>query len=108
MTTDVDSKVMASIDEAMKGEKKPHYPAAVYYYENGKDLNKALEWISLAEASDQKAPWYKYQKARIQLKMGDKAGAAQTAKAGIEAAKAINNVEYIRLNEKILANAGGR
>jgi hypothetical protein len=40
--------------------------------------------------------------------MGDKAGAAQTAKAGIEAAKAMNNVEYIRLNEKILANAGGR
>lgn len=108
MTTDVDSKVMASIDEAMKGDKKPHYPAAVYYYENGKDLNKALEWISIAEASDQKAPWFKYQKARIQLKMGDKAGAAQTAKAGIEAAKAMNNVEYIRLNEKILANAGGR
>lgn len=108
MTTDVDSKVMASIDEAMKGDKKPHYPAAVYYYENGKDLNKALEWISIAEASDQKAPWFKYQKARIQLKMGDKAGAAQTAKAGIEAAKAMNNVEYIRLNEKILANAGAR
>ena len=108
MTTDVDSKVMASIDEAMKGEKKPHYPAAVYYFENGKDLNKALEWISIAEAADQKAPWFKYQKARIQLKMGDKAGAAKTAKAGVDAAKAMNNTEYIRLNGKILADAGGR
>ncbi|MDP3467211.1 MAG: DUF2911 domain-containing protein [Daejeonella sp.] len=108
MTTDVDSKVMAGIDEAMKGDKKPYYPAAVYYFENGKDLDKALEWISMAEASDQKAPWFKYQKARIQLKMGDKAGAAQTARAGIEAAKAMNNAEYIRLNGKILANAGGR
>ena len=108
MTTDVDSKVMASIDEAMKGEKKPHYPAAVYYFENGKDLNKALEWISIAEAADQKAPWFKYQKARIQLKMGDKAGAAKTAKAGVEAAKAMNNAEYIRLNGKILADAGAR
>jgi len=108
MTTDVDSKVMAGIDEAMKGDKKPYYPAAVYYFENGKDLNKALEWISMAEASDQKAPWFKYQKARIQLKMGDKAGAAQTARAGIEAAKAMNNAEYIRLNGKILADAGGR
>ena len=96
MTTDVDSKVMAGIDEAMKGDKKPYYPAAVYYFENGKDLTKALEWISIAEAGDQKAPWFKYQKARIQLKMGDKAGAAQTAKAGIEAAKAMNNAEYIR------------
>jgi len=108
ITTDSDSKVMAGIDEAMKGEKKPYYPAAIYYFENGKDLNKALEWISMAEASDQKAPWFKYQKARIQLKMGDKAGAAQTAKAGIEAAKAMNNAEYIRLNGKILADAGGR
>lgn len=105
LTTDVDSKVMARIDEAMKSEKKPYYPAAVYYFENGKDLSKALEWINIAEASDQKAPWFKYQKARIQLKMGDKVGAAQTAKAGIEAAKAMNNVEYIRLNGKILNDA---
>lgn len=105
LTTDVDSKVMAGIDEAMKGDKKPYYEAAVYYYENGKDLNKALAWISLAEASDPKAPWFKYQKARIQLKNGDKIGAAQTAKAGITAAKAMNNAEYIRLNGKILADA---
>jgi len=105
MSTDVDAKVMARIDEAMKSDKKPYYEAAVYYYENGKDLKKALEWINIAEASDQKAPWFKYQKARIQLKMGDKAGAAQTAKAGIEAAKAMNNAEYIRLNGKILTSA---
>lgn len=105
MSTDVDAKVMARIDEAMKSDKKPYYEAAVYYYENGKDLKKALEWINIAEASDQKAPWFKYQKARIQLKIGDKMGAAQTAKAGIEAAKAMNNVEYIRLNGKILADA---
>ncbi len=105
MTTDVDTKVMASIDAAMKSEKPPFYPAAIYYYENGKDLKKALEWISIAEAGDQKAPWFKYQKARIQLKMGDKSGAAQTAKAGVEAAKAVNNAEYVRLNGKILADA---
>jgi hypothetical protein len=105
MTVDVDSKIMAGIDEAMKSDKKPYYPAAVYYFENGKDLKKALEWISMAEAGDQKAPWFKYQKARIQLKSGDKAGAAKTATAGIEAAKAVNNVEYIRLNQKILSEA---
>ena len=105
MTTDVDAKVMASIEEAMKTDKKPYYPAAVYYFENGKDLKKALEWISMAEAADPKAPWFKYQKARIQLKTGDKAGAAKTAKAGIEAAKAVKNVEYIRLNQNILTEA---
>jgi hypothetical protein len=105
MTAEVDSKVMANIDAAMKSEKPPFYPAAIYYFENGKDLKKALEWINIAEAGDQKAPWFKYQKARIQLKIGDKMGAAQTARAGIEAAKVLNNAEYIRLNEKILAQA---
>lgn len=105
MTTDVDSKVMANIDAAMKSEKPPFYPAAIYYFENGKDLKKALEWINIAEAGDQKAPWFKYQKARIQLKIGDKTGAAQTARAGVEAAKVLNNAEYIRLNEKILTQA---
>lgn len=105
MTTDVDSKVMASIEEAMKGGKKPYFQAAQYYFDNGKDLNKALEWINAAEAADQKAPWIKYWKARIQLKTGDKSGAATTAKAGIEAAKTMNNKEYIRLNTNILAEA---
>lgn len=74
MSTDVDAKVMAGIDEAMKGDKKPYYEAAIYYYENGKDLKKALEWINIVEASNQKAPWFKYQKGRIQLKLEIKTG----------------------------------
>ncbi|HKG08874.1 MAG TPA: DUF2911 domain-containing protein [Pedobacter sp.] len=105
LTTDVDSKVMASIDEAMKGEKKPYFQAAQYYFENGKDLNKALEWMNAAEAADQKAPWVRLWKARIQLKMGDKKGAAQTAEQGVKLATEIKNPEYIRLNSALLADA---
>lgn len=105
MATDIDTKIMASIDEEMKGEKKPYFQAAQYYYDNGKDLNKALQWINAAEAADQKAPWIKYLKSRIQLKSGDKNGAALTAKAGIQAAQAANNAEYIRLNNSILVQA---
>jgi hypothetical protein len=105
LATEVDSKVMAGIDEAMKGEKKPYFQAAQYYLENGKDLNKALEWVNAAEAADQKAPWVKYLKARIQLKKGDKKGAATTAEAGVKAAKEMNNGEYIRLNESLIAEA---
>lgn len=105
MATDVDSRVMANIDAAMKGDKKPYVQAAQYYYDNGKDINKALEWINAAEAADQKAPWIKYWKSRIQLKAGDKSGAALTARAGIKAAEAMNNQEYIRLNNNILTEA---
>ena len=105
MVTDVDSKVMASIDEAMKTEKKPYFQAAQYYYDNGKDLSKALQWINAAEAADQKAPWIKYWKARIQLKSGDKNGAALSSSAGIEAAQAMNIPEYVRLNNAVLIQA---
>lgn len=105
LSTEVDATVMASIDEAMKGEKKPYFAAAQYYYSNGKDLNKALEWINAAEAADSKAPWIKLWKGRIQLKMGDKAGAATTAAAGLQAATEMKNQEYIRLHTELLSEA---
>lgn len=105
LTTDIDSTVMASIDEAMKGEKKPYFQAAQYYYTNNKDLAKALEWINAAEAADQKAPWIKLWKARIQLKSGDKKGAIETAEAGLKLASELKNDEYIRLNAAFLKEA---
>jgi hypothetical protein len=105
LSTDIDAKVMASIDEAMKGDKKPYFQAAQYYFENGKDLNKALEWASAAEAENEKAPWFKLWKGRIQLKMGDKAGAAKTAAAGLKLATEIKNPEYVRLHTALLAEA---
>jgi len=105
MTTAIDEKVMTNIAEAMKGEKKPYFAAAQYYYQNGKDLKTALEWMTEAEKSDPKAPWFKLWKGRIQLKMGDKAGATASAQQGIEAAKAQKIDEYIRLNTELLGQA---
>lgn len=105
LTTEYDSRVMASIDEAMKGEKKPYMQAAVYYYENNKDLNKALEWVTAAEKANPKAFYIKPWKARIQLKMGDKAGAIATATEGIAIARESKNDEYVRMNEAIIKQA---
>ncbi|CAH0244400.1 hypothetical protein SRABI27_02804 [Pedobacter sp. Bi27] len=105
ITTSIDEKVMANIAEAMKGEKKPYFNSALYYYQNGKDLKTALEWMTEAEKSDPKAPWFKLWKGRIQLKMGDKAGASATAQQGIDAAKAQKIDEYVRLNSELLAEA---
>jgi hypothetical protein len=108
LVTDIDSRIMAGIDQAVKGEKVPYYvysQAAIYYYENGKDLNKALEWISAAEAAEPKTPWLKLWKGRIQLKNGDKKGAAATAQAAIKAAQEQNNDEYVRLSKELLKQA---
>lgn len=102
LTTSVDERVMANIAEAMKGEKKPYFQSAVYYYSNGKDLKTALEWMNEAEKQMTDAPWVKLWKGRVQLKMGDKAGAAKTAKEGVEIATKIKNDEYIRLNTQLL------
>jgi len=106
LTTDIDTRIMAGIDEAMKAtEKKPYFAAAQYYFENNKDLNKALEWITEAEKTDPKATYYKYWKARIQLKMGNKAAAIATAQEGASLAKAEKNEEYVRLNEGVITQA---
>ncbi len=105
ISTDVDTKVMANIDEVMNGDKKPYFEAALYYYENNKDLKKALEWISTAEKNEPKSPFYKVWKARIQLKMGDKAGALSTALDGVKLAKDQNDKEYERLNQAVVDQA---
>ncbi|WAC41538.1 DUF2911 domain-containing protein [Pedobacter sp. SL55] len=102
LTTSVDERVMASIAEAMKGEKKPYFQAAMYYFANGKDLKTTMEWMNEADKQMTDAPWVKLWKGRMQLKMGDKAGAAQSAKEGVEIATKIKNEEYIRLNTQLL------
>lgn len=105
LATDIDAKVMASIEEAMKGDKKPYFQAAQYYFENGKDLNKAMEWMNAADANNTTQPWVKLWKGRVQLKMGDKKGAAKTAEEGLKIATEIKNQEYIRLTTALIAEA---
>lgn len=105
ITADIDGKVMAQIDDAMKNaEKKPYFSAAMYYYESGKDLKQALTWADQATKEDAKAFWVFHLKAKIQARLGDKAGAKATAQQSIELAKAANNADYVALNEKLIAN----
>ena len=105
ISTEVDSKIMSNIDDVMNHDKRPYFDAALYYYENGKDLGKALEWISTAEKAHPKSAFYKVWKARIQLKMGDKAGALKTAQQGVQLAKEDNDPEYTRLNQAVADQA---
>ncbi len=105
LVVDQDAEIMASIAEAMKGDKKPYFQAAQYYYKNDKDIQKALEWVNEADKSPNPAPYIKYWKALIQLKAGDKAGAIATATEGVELAKQQNNDEYVKLNGQVIAQA---
>lgn len=107
MHTDDDAKIMANIDELMKGNRKAYYFNAIqYYYENNKDMNKALSWALEAEKVDPGA-WYKLWEARIRLRMGDKAAAIAAAQEGIKMAQANKDDEYVRLNQAVINQAGG-
>jgi tetratricopeptide (TPR) repeat protein len=105
ITTDPDAKVMADIDRIMNKDSKPYFLAAQYYYENNKDLSKALEWITTAEKAEPKSPFYKVWKARIQLKMGNKAAAMATAQEGVKLAHDQKDAEYERLNQAVADQA---
>jgi len=106
LQTDDDSLIVANIDQLMKGNRKPYYFTALqYYYENNKDLNKALAWALEAEKVDPGA-WYQLWEARIRLKMGDKAAAIAAATKGISMAQANKDDEYVRLNQAVIDQAG--
>ena len=104
ITTDIDPKIMAQIDDAMNKDNHPYYTAAAYYLDNGKDLNKALEWFDKALTQDPTAFFVAYDKARCLAKLGKKQDAIATAKKGIELAKLAQDAEYVTRNEKLIAS----
>jgi hypothetical protein len=104
IAADVDTKVMAQIEDAMKGDKPPYFAAASYYFDNGKDLKKAAEWAQKAVDANPKAFYMVHLLAKIQAKSGNKAAAIATAKKSIELSKEAKNDDYVKLNEKLLAD----
>jgi Protein of unknown function (DUF2911)/Tetratricopeptide repeat len=101
VSTDVESKVMKQISDVMNNDNRPYFNAALYYIDNGKDLNKAVEWLDKAYAQDPDAFWVLYQKARALSKLGKKAEALATSNKSIEIAKKEKNDDYVALNEKL-------
>ncbi len=104
ISTNTDAKVMAQIAGTMNLDNHPYYQAAFYYLENGKDLNKALEWFDKAIAQDPTAYFAVYQKARCLARLGRKQEAISTAKQSMDLAKQENNNDYVVLNQKLIAS----
>lgn len=103
ISADIESKVMAQIDNAMNKDAKPYFQAAMYYLENNKDLAKAGEWFDKAIQQSPNAFWIWHQKANCLAKLGKKQDAVTAANKSIELAKAAKNGDYVALNEKLLA-----
>ena len=113
--SDVDSKVMAQIDEKIVKNANPTpqdlASAAVYYNDNDKDPKQALAWMEKANATQPKY-WNLNTEAKIRLKMKDYKGAIAAAekskKLALEALPP--NGDYVKLDEELMAEAkkGGR
>lgn len=104
ITVDIDSKIMGQIDGAMNKDNKPYFASAMYYLENGKDLNKALSWFDKAVEQNPKAFWMHHQRANALAKLGKKDEARLAANKSIELAKEAKNDDYVRMNEKLLSD----
>ncbi|WP_426061578.1 DUF2911 domain-containing protein [Hymenobacter sp. B1770] len=110
ITADVDSKVMAQIDEKITKNANPApgdlAAAAVYYAENNKDMKQAVAWMEKANATDAKF-WNLHSEAKMRLKMKDYAGAIKAAEASKKGALASTppNGEYVKMNEDLMAEA---
>lgn len=102
VTADIDSKIMKNIEESLSADTRPYYQAASYYYENGKDLNQALTWVTKATESNPKAFWIWHLKAKIQAKLKDSKGAVESAEKSLALAKEAKNDDYVKMNEKII------
>lgn len=101
--TEIEAKIMANIEAAMKTEKPPYYNAAMYYMDNGKDLNQALSWFDKAVEANPTAFWIHYQRANCLAKLGKKAEAIAGAEKSKQLAADAKNGDYVKLNEKLIA-----
>jgi len=101
VTVEFDSKVMKSIEANTQVSSGAYSAAASYYFDNGKDLKKALEWITIACNSNLDAYWNLLTKARIQKALGDKAGAMATSNLSKAAAEKAKNQDYVKMNDEL-------
>lgn len=102
ITTNTEEKMMTQISQTMKMDNRPYYNSAVYYINNGKDLNQALTWLNKAIELEPDVLRNHYQRANCLNKMGKKEEAKTAAKKGIEMAKAQKNDGFIKTFETLL------
>jgi hypothetical protein len=103
-----DAKVSAAIEKTMAGPSaNDYYASAVYYMQEGKDLEKAKTWMDKAMSMvKEPAFWQLRQQSLLYAKMGDKKNAIATAKKSLEASKEAGNADYVKMNTDSLKEWG--
>lgn len=112
LQVDVVTKLKPQIEALMaSGAEKTaqqYFQSAMFYFEQGLDPKKALEWMEAGLKKQPEAFYMVYRKGLILAKLGDKAGALAAAKASKEGAakaqQAALRDEYLRLNDALIAS----
>lgn len=103
--TEVDEIVMAQIKELVIDQEPQnpglYYQAANYYFTNNKDMNQAYVWIKKSVDADPKY-WTMHLKAKIELALGMKKEALESARKSMEMSKEAKNPDYVGLNERLI------
>ncbi|GAB4092170.1 DUF2911 domain-containing protein [Flaviaesturariibacter terrae] len=100
---DFDKKIMGQIDQLMNKDNRPYFAAAMYYMDNGKDMNQALSWFDKAVEANPNAFWMHYQRAVALSRLGRKKEALDASMKSMALAREQKNDDYVRLNEKLQA-----
>jgi Protein of unknown function (DUF2911) len=102
------AKAFAQLEAGMAapGEKSGsfYYNALDFCISNNRELDKALTWANEAVIKQPKSMWIMQQKAYIQSKLGDKAGALASANLAAEVAKAAggDQSEFLNFNDSFI------
>jgi len=107
MEFDVEAKVMAQIESFAKnplgGVSGSYYQAANFYFNHGKDLNQALEWVNKSLEISTDRYWVWRLKAQIQAGLNDYEGAIATAGTARMKAEEAGNQQFVKYNEDSIA-----
>jgi tetratricopeptide (TPR) repeat protein len=104
ITTEIDKKVMSQINNMLIKDSRPYFQGAMYYMENGKDMNQAVQWFDKAIEQNPNGYWIYHQKANALVKMGKKTEAKTAAQKSMDLAREQKNDDYVKLNEKLISD----
>lgn len=105
ISAEVDPIVMAEIQKQVIDAKSTDpallFQAGSYYFTTSKDLNQAYAWVKESTDTDPKY-WTMHLRAKIELALGMKTEARDSAVKSKELAEEGKNPDYVALNERLI------
>jgi hypothetical protein len=103
VTINNQSRLTTAIDKAINNPTIPYQPAAAYLYETNQQLDKALEYATLASEKNPKAYWIQMLRARIAARLGNVNVVKEAVAKTIELVKGTaSEAEYTKAASELL------